>query len=74
MNDGIDSELCKVSYMALGSALVWVRRYGWGALLAETNIESTFCLLSVHPDSFGDLKRIIVVGVPPLFCALCLGL
>lgn len=52
VNDGIDSELCKVVYTSFDSALAWVRRYGRGALLAKTDIEAAFRLLPVHPSSF----------------------
>lgn len=52
VNDSIDSALCKVVYTSFDAALVWVRRYGPGALMAKTDIEAAFRLLPVHPDSF----------------------
>lgn len=52
VNHGIDPELCKVVYTSFDSALVWVRRYGEGALMAKTDIEAAFRLLPVHPESF----------------------
>lgn len=52
VNDGIDPELCRVSYTSFDSALAWVRRYGHGALLGKTDIEAAFRLLPVHPSSF----------------------
>lgn len=52
VNDGISADLCKVVYTSLDAALVWVRRYGRGTLLAKTDIEAAFRLLPVHPDSF----------------------
>lgn len=52
VNDGIDPELCRVVYTSFDVALLWVRRYGKGALMAKTDIEAAFRLLPVHPDSF----------------------
>lgn len=52
VNDGIDAQECKVSYTSFDAALVWVRKYGRGSLLAKTDIESAFRLLPVHPESF----------------------
>ncbi|KAM8945815.1 uncharacterized protein RCH25_049154 [Pelodytes ibericus] len=52
VNDGIDDELCKVSYTSFDQATRWVRKMGQGALLAKTDIEAAFRLLPVHPSSF----------------------
>ncbi|XP_075715671.1 uncharacterized protein LOC142750558 [Rhinoderma darwinii] len=52
VNDGIDPALCAVSYTNFDAAVVWVRKYGKGSLLAKTDIEAAFRLLPVHPDSF----------------------
>ncbi|XP_075131988.1 integrase/recombinase xerD homolog [Leptodactylus fuscus] len=50
VNDGIDPELCSVVYTSFDVAVAWVRRFGEGALLAKTDIESAFRLLPVHPE------------------------
>lgn len=52
VNDGIEPDVCKVSYTSFDVAVSWVRRYGRGALMAKTDIEAAFRLLPVHPDSF----------------------
>lgn len=49
LNEFIDPGFCSVSFDA---AVQWVRFYGQGALLAKMDIESTFRLLPLHPDSF----------------------
>lgn len=51
VNDAIEPDLTSVSYTSFDTAVSWVQRYGQGALLAKTDIESAFRLLPVHPDS-----------------------
>lgn len=51
VNDGIDPDLCMVSYTSFESALAWVQTYVKGALLAKTDIEAAFYLLAVQLDS-----------------------
>lgn len=48
--DTIDPALCSVSYASFDEAVRWVQRFGRGALMAKTGIESAFRLLLVHPD------------------------
>lgn len=45
-----------MSYASCDVAVVWVKKFGKGALLAKTNIEAAFRLLLVHPE-------FLVVGV-----------
>lgn len=52
VNDAIDTESCAVSYTSFNAALLWVRRYGQGVLLAKTDIEAAFRLLPVQPQGF----------------------
>lgn len=52
MNESLDPDLCFVSYTSFDAVVRWVRVYGRGALLAKTDIESAFCLLPLHSDSF----------------------
>lgn len=42
-NDGIDPELCSVVYTLFNAAICWVRKFGKGALLAMTDIQSDCC-------------------------------
>lgn len=51
---GIDPALCTVSYAsfdALHPSVRWVQRFGRGAFLVKTDIESAFRLLPIYPDS-----------------------
>lgn len=52
VNDGIDPELCSVSYASFDAAVRWVKKLGKDSLLAKTDIEAAFRLLPVHPESF----------------------
>lgn len=72
VNDGIDPELCSVSYASFDAAVCWVRKFGKGALLAKTDIESAFRLLPVHPDSF-QLLGICWQGAYYVDCCLPMG-
>lgn len=52
VNDAKDQGECSVTYTSFDAAVGWVQRYGKGALMAKADVESTFRLLPVHPDSF----------------------
>lgn len=52
VNDVIDLEVCAVSYTSFDVAVFCEQRYGRGAMMAKSDIESAFRLLPVHPDSF----------------------
>ena len=52
VNDGIMQEFKTVQYQNIDCAVVLIKRYGPGALLAKTDIESAFRLVPIHPDSF----------------------
>ena len=43
---------CSVQYVSMDDAVELVRRARHGATMAKADIESTFRLLPVHPDSF----------------------
>lgn len=49
VNNGIDPQVCAVTYTSFDAAVAWVRRYGRGTLLAKVDVESAFRLLPVHP-------------------------
>lgn len=51
VNNAIDPALCTVSYASFDQAVLWVQRFGRGALMAKADIESAFRLLPVHPYS-----------------------
>lgn len=52
VNDGIMQEFKTVQYQNIDSAIVLIKQYGPGALLAKTDIESAFRLVPIHPDSY----------------------
>ena len=49
MNDGIDPELCSLSYISVGHVARVAASYPRGALLAKVDIESAYRLVPVHP-------------------------
>ena len=50
VNDGIDSDLCSLSYIKVDHVAQIVSNLGRGALLAKVDIESAYRLIPVHPD------------------------
>lgn len=74
VNDAIDPEACTVSYTSFDAAVIWVRCYGKGALMAKSDIESAFCLLPVHPwGAVGRTNFMSIAACPwaVLFPVLC---
>ena len=49
INDGIDSTLSSLSYIAVDDIAAVVAQLGPGALLAMVDIESVYRLIPVHP-------------------------
>ena len=49
VNDGIDSDLCSLSYSCVDDVAEIAARLGQGALLAKVDIESAYRLIPVHP-------------------------
>ncbi|KAJ1097764.1 hypothetical protein NDU88_002881 [Pleurodeles waltl] len=52
VNDGLGQDSCSVSYTIVDDVVDRIRVAGRGALLANTDIESAFRFLPVHPDSY----------------------
>lgn len=50
VNDRIPEEFCSVKYATLDQAIHTVRSCGMGALMAKTDVQSTFRLLQNHLD------------------------
>ena len=50
VNDGIDPELCSLSYSSVDEAVARVRRCGIGALMAKLDLKSAYRRVPVHPD------------------------
>ena len=50
VNDGIDPELCSLSYTTVDDIARRIAQFGSGALLAKVDIESAYRLIPVHPD------------------------
>ena len=48
VNDGIESELCSLSYTSVDAAVKIITAMGPGVLLAKFDIESAYRLISVH--------------------------
>ena len=53
MNDGIDPQLCTLSYARLDDAVVRALALGRGALLAKLDIQNAYRIIPVHPDDRG---------------------
>ena len=49
VNDGIDDEMCSLSYISVDQVAEVAASYGNGALLAKVDIESAYRLIPVHP-------------------------
>ena len=49
VNDGIDPDLCSLSYITVEDIAIMASKLGPGALLAKVDIESAYQLISVHP-------------------------
>lgn len=50
VNDGIDPQLCSLSYARLDDGVKRVLSLGAGALLAKLDIRSAYRMIPVHPD------------------------
>ena len=50
VNDGIDKELCSLSYMSIDDVAARVVRLGRGALMAKFDLKSAYWNIPVHPD------------------------
>ena len=50
VNDGIESELCPLSYTLVDAAVRIIMAMGPGVLLAKFDIESAYRLIPVHPE------------------------
>ena len=50
VNDGIDPQLCSLSYARLDDAVLRILALGRGALLAKLDIQSAYRIIPVHPD------------------------
>ena len=49
VNDGVDPELCSLTYTSVDEAVQWILRRGRGALLAKFDIASAYRIVPVHP-------------------------
>ena len=49
VNDGIDRQLCSVTYPSVDDAVATVLRLGKGTLLAKFDLESAYRMVPVHP-------------------------
>ena len=49
INDGIDPDVCSLTYLKLEEVVHTVDRKGKGALLAKMDLESAYRIIPVHP-------------------------
>lgn len=49
INDGIDPDLCSLTYLKLDEVVHAIGRKGKGALLAKMDLESAYRIIPVHP-------------------------
>jgi len=49
VNDGIDSELCSLSYVTMDEVASIVAGLGIGVLMGKVDIEAAYRLVPVHP-------------------------
>ena len=50
VNDGIDPDLCSLSYVSIDDAVRAATRLGQGALLAKVDIKSAYRMVPVPPE------------------------
>lgn len=50
INDGIQPELCSLSYASIDDAIVIITQLGRGTKLAKLDLESAYRIMPVHPD------------------------
>ncbi len=50
VNDGIERELCSLTYPSVDQAIRSIRHQGLGAELAKFDVESAYRLIPVHPE------------------------
>ena len=50
VNEGIQPELCSLSYASVDDAVAIIIRLGKGAKLAKLGLESAYRIIPVHPD------------------------
>ena len=50
VDDGIDSDLCSLSYASIDDATSVILRRGRGTLLAKLDLESAYRIIPVHPN------------------------
>ena len=50
INDGIEPELCTLSYASVDDAVATILRFGRGTILAKLDLESAYRILPIHPD------------------------
>ena len=50
MNDGIDPNVCSLSYMMVDDAARAIERTGTGAMLAKVDIKSAYLMIPIHPE------------------------
>ena len=77
VNDGIDNNLCSVTYTTFDKVSQMVFKLGKGALMAKRDIKSAFRLLPIHPNDFHllgikvDGKYYVDTMLPMGLCLSC---
>ena len=50
VNDGIDRDMCSISYISVNQIVDEILQLGQGALMAKVDIEQMICMVPVHPE------------------------
>ena len=50
VNDGVDADLCSLSYVTVEDAARAVRAHGRGCLLAKVDVKQAYRMVQVHPE------------------------
>ena len=59
VNDGIEPEVCSLSYASIDDAAATVVELGRGAMLAKLDLENAYRIVPVHPDDLENAYRIV---------------
>ena len=50
VNDGIDKEMCRVSFITIDNILDCILQYSKGTLMAKAEIQQAYRIIPVHPE------------------------
>jgi len=50
VNDGIDKDMCSISYITIDQVVDEILQFGQGTLMAKADIKQAYRIVPVHPD------------------------